>query len=340
MRELTFVEPGTIEWHEKPEPVLEGPKEALVRPIAVSRCDLDFVFARGKAPVSGPFALGHECVAEVIEVGDAVTNVKPGDRVVVPFQISCGECARCLRGHTGSCTAVPKLSAYGLAPLANKEWGGAVCDVLRVPFADAMLVPLPANLDPVGAAALGDNAIDGFRTVNVALAKSPGAKVLIAGGGAPSVALYAVAAAKALGASEIVYVDPSEERAALATKLGAKALREKCAPGLKAGRFEITVDCTSREEGLRFCLASTEPEGVCTSVGIYFGDVALPLLEMYTRGITFITSRINARRDLPEALSLFAKGAFDLSSVATKVVSWDEAPSAWAEPAAKLVVKR
>lgn len=340
MRELTFVEVGKIEFREKPEPKLEGGGEALVRPIAVSRCDLDFVFARGKAPVAGPFALGHECVAEVIAVGESVKRTKPGDRVIVPFQISCGECGPCKRGFTGSCKAVPKLSAYGLSPLSQKEWGGAISDVLRVPYADAMLVKLPAGLDPIAAAALGDNAIDGFRTVNVALAQSPGAKVLIAAGGAPSIALYAVSAAKALGASEIVYVDPSEERCALATKLGAKAVREKCVPGLKVGRFEITVDCTGREEGLRFCIGSTDADGTCTSVGIYFGDVPLPLLDMYTRGITFITGRIHARRDLPAALDLFAKGALDLATVATKVVDWEDAPLAWAEPAAKLVVKR
>src|SRR3954463_6042314 len=122
MRELTFVEPGKIEFREKSAPTLGGPGEALVRPLAVSRCDLDFVFARGNAPVAGPFALGHECVAEVMAVGDAVRTVKPGDRVVVPFQISCGSCERCLAGLTGSCKAVPKLSAYGLSPLSGVEY--------------------------------------------------------------------------------------------------------------------------------------------------------------------------------------------------------------------------
>lgn len=340
MQTLTFVEPGNVEMREGPAPRIEAPIQAIVRPLAVSRCDLDFVFARGKAPVMGPFALGHECVAEVTTVGEAVTSVAPGDRVIVPFQISCGACDRCKRGHTGTCTAVPKLAAYGLAPLSQKEYGGAVSDLLLVPFADAMLVKLPAGVSPVVAAALGDNAIDGFRTVHDALIQRPNERVMIAGGGAPSVALYAVAAARAMGAKEVVYVDPSAERAALAEKLGATAVREKCRPDLRLGRFGITVDATGREEGLRFCLGATDAEGLLTSIGIYFGDVPMPLLDMYTRGITFVTGRIHARRDLPTALALVEKGSFDLATVATTVVPWDDAAKAWCEPATKLVVSR
>ncbi|WP_205633992.1 alcohol dehydrogenase catalytic domain-containing protein [Labilithrix luteola] len=341
MRELTFVEAGKVEFREARVPTLEGPGEALVRPLAVSRCDLDFVFTQGKAPVTGPFPLGHECIAEVLEVGDSVRSVVPGQRVIVPFQISCGTCDACTKGFTGSCRTVPKLSAYGLGPLGGgTAFGGAISDVLRVPYADAMLVCLPDGVSPIVAAALGDNAVDGFRTVAAALARNPGASVLVGGGGAPSVGLYAVAAARALGASNVVYVDPNDGRAAVAEKLGAKAVREKCTPALRLGRFPITVDATAREEGLRFLLGSTEPEGTCTSVGIYFADVALPLFEMYTRGVTFVTGRVHARREIPAALALAARGLLDLAPVATTIAAWDAAPEAWILPAPKLVLHR
>ncbi len=340
MQELTFVAPGRVEWREKPAPVLTGPGQALVRPLAVSRCDLDYVFATGRAPIQGPFGLGHETVAEVLAVSDDVRGVAPGDRVIVPFQISCGACAACKRGRTGSCTSVPKLASYGLGPLFAGEYGGALCDVLRVPFADAMLVRIDASIDPVVAAALGDNALDGFRTVAEPLTREKAAPVLVAGGGAPSVALYAVAAARALGASEVVYVDPSEARGAIAAKLGARVVQAKAEPGLRVGRFPITVDATGREEGLRFCLSSTDPWGECTSVGVYFTDVPMPLLEMYTRGVRFITGRVDARSVLPAALAAFATGALDLAPVAARVVPWAQAPEAWLEAAPKLVVRR
>ena len=340
MQELTFVAAGQIEFRERPAPRITSGQQALVRPLAVARCDLDYVFARGKAPISGPFALGHECVAEIIEVGDAVRSVQPGDRVIVPFQISCGACVRCIAGQTGSCKAVPRLASYGLGPLFGGEFGGAVSDVVLVPYADAMLVAIGADVDPVAAAALGDNAIDGYRTVAGPLAREPGAAVLVAGGGAPSVALYAVAAAKALGASEVVYVDPSEARGVAAARLGARVITAKAEPSLRVGRFAITVDATAREEGLRFCLASTDAWGECTSVGVYFSDVALPLLDMYSRGVRFATGRVDARRDLPGALLIASSGAFAIGSVPSSVVSWGEAASAWAEPATKLVIRR
>ena len=117
-------------------------------------------------------------------------------------------------------------------------------------------------------------------------------------------------------------------------------MRSVADPSLRIGRFAIVVDCTGREEGLRFCLNSTDAWGECTSVGIYFGDVPMPLLEMYTRGIRFVTGRIDARRDIPAALAIAASGKFALAAVASKVVSWLDAPAAWCEPATKLVVSR
>lgn len=336
-----FISPGEVAVREVPRPTLSGDAQAIVRPLAVSRCDLDYVIARGRAPVAGPFPLGHECVAEVLEIGDAVTTVKPHDRVIVPFQISCGACARCLKGMTGSCSSVPRMAAYGLGPVGGGDsFGGAISDALLVPFADAMLVKLPTGLTPTAAAALGDNAIDGFRTVAGALAREPGAAVLVAGGGAPSVGLYAVAAARALGASEVVYVDPSEERTRAASRLGARVIQEKCVPSLRVGRFPITVDATSRPEGLHFALSSTDAWGECTSVGVYFGDVPMPLLEMYTRGVRFTTGRVDARRDLPAALEIAAQGTFDLGGVISRVVPWKDAAEAWVEPANKLVIAR
>ncbi len=99
MRELTFVGPGQIEWREKADPKIESGGQAVVRPIAATTCDLDRALIAGKAPIPGPFALGHECVAEIVEVGDGVARVAPGDVVVVPWSLHCGTCRHCARGQ-------------------------------------------------------------------------------------------------------------------------------------------------------------------------------------------------------------------------------------------------
>src|SRR5256885_5566840 len=100
MRSLPLPEERAVEWRDVPEPRLQGPAEAIVRPLAVALCDLDRPIITGQAPVPPPVALGHECIAEVVEVGDDVSAVAPGERVVVPFQISCGRCERCRSGLT------------------------------------------------------------------------------------------------------------------------------------------------------------------------------------------------------------------------------------------------
>src|SRR5438270_6375895 len=99
VRQLTFQGPGELVWEDVPTPQLEGEGDALVRPVAVATCDLDAALARGQAPLPGPFAFGHEFVADVIEVSDGVAAA-PGRRVIVPFQVSCGACPYCARGLT------------------------------------------------------------------------------------------------------------------------------------------------------------------------------------------------------------------------------------------------
>ena len=164
MQALTFVAGGHLEWRDVPAPSLQGNGEALVRPLAVATCDLDAAIVRGQVPFPGPFTLGHESVGEVTDVGDAVTSVRPGDCVVVPFQPACGQCGFCARGLTANCTKVPRTSMYGIG-VAGGDWGGALADVLRVPFADAMLLKLPAGVSPAAAASAGDNIADAWRTV-------------------------------------------------------------------------------------------------------------------------------------------------------------------------------
>ena len=346
MRQLEIVGAGAVVWKEATAPRLEGDGEALVRPLVVAMCDLDAVFLSGAIPITDAFPLGHECVAEVIEVGDAVRGVVPGDIVVVPFQISCGECAACAAGHTGSCRAVPRGSAYGMQPLGG-AWGGALADVLRVPFADAMLVALPDDLDPVALASVADNVPDGYRAVAAPLAHAPGADVLVVGGWARSVGLYAAACAKALGAGRVVYADTDAGRLDRAAALGADPVAvptgEDGAPAWpnKLGRFGITVDASGHHAGLHAALRSTAADGTCTSVAIYFEPTTpVPLLEMYTRGCTLHTGRCHARALIPEVLALVADGRLDPALVTSAVVRFDDAESALAELPTKLILER
>ena len=337
MRELNFVDTGQLEWRDAVDPALEDDRQALVRPLAVATCDLDTGVIAGRFPIPGPFAFGHECVAEVVDVGDAVASVEPGDRVSVAFQISCGECGACRAGHSGSCTETPRLAMYGL-PLGG-HWGGFLSDLVRVPYADAMLVPLPGGVTPATAASVSDNIVDAWRTVGPQLAANPGAPVLVCGG-AGSIDLYAVQIARALGAERVDYAGGRNDAArSLAGRLGAEVVGDEFPERL--GTYPIVVDASADEEGLACALRSTAPDGVCTSIGIYQTPTTpIPLLEMYTKNITFVTGRVHAREAMPEVLELIADGRLDPEPVTGRHVAWDDAADALAEYREKLVIER
>ena len=359
MQQLFFVRKETMEWREVPAPVIKNGHEALVRPFAVAKCDLDdaFLFQNlsGKLKLGsalglvdpsvarvfknmfkGPFPFGHECVAEVMEVGDQVTHIKVGDVVAVPFQISCGHCVHCTSGLTSVCTRVPAVATYGFG--MHLSYGGAMSDLLNVPYADAMLLPIPPHIDPVHLASLGDNAADAYRTVGPYLEPNPDQRVLIIGGYAKSVGLYAVAMATALGAAHISYADQDPERLEQAHRLGAHELHSS----LKAvqSMYDLVVEASSTEQGLHAAMAAVKPGGNCISVGIYMKKTRMPLVDMYAKGVTFKTGLANARPDAEKVLQLISSGRLDLSAVTTKLESWDHSIDAFLSKSSKVIVTR
>ncbi len=336
MRELVFIGKGDLEWREADQPRLQGDGEALVRPLSVATCDLDRLLVAGMVPVEDPFPFGHECVAEVTDVGDAVSTVAPGDVVSVPFQISCGECDTCRRGHTGNCERVERMAMYGLPMGTN--YGGFLSESARVPFADAMLVRVSEGVAPASVASLSDNIPDAWRTVGPHLEERPGAPILIAASGA-SIALYAVSIALALGAERVDVVGGSSFLRERAEGLGANLLEEDFPK--RVGPYPITVDASGDVDGLACALRSTEPEGVCTSIGIYFTETTpMPLLEMYTKGIRFHTGRVHARPAMEPIMELVRAGKFKPELVTGETAEWEDAPEAVAGHRSKLVISR
>ena len=340
MRALMFRGPMAVAWEEVETPQLMEPRDALVRPIAVARCDLDPAIALGLYPMPAPFVMGHEMVGEVIAVGDAISNVRLGDKVIVPFQLSCMTCAPCLRGHTNACVNVPSGTAFGLGPHGGIDLGGALAELVRVPWADVMLIPLPEGMDPVVAAGIPDNVSDGYRCVAAPLAERPGAPVLVVGGLAPSVGLYAVMAALALGSERVVYVDDDASRLELAAAAGAEVIDAKNQwDSLKlAERFPIVVEANVLDPGRNFALQSVEPCGVCTSVsGGASSRSNLPLQSMYLKGVRYEIGRVHACATARPVLDLVSSGALDPARIINKVVPFSEAVEGMILPVTKVV---
>jgi len=381
LKQLTYVKKNVLEWWDKEEPKLKFPSDAIVRPIAAARCDGDKLFLfnnitkpmkiglalhyidpltkdlLGANPYKGPIAVGHECIAEVVSCEKEVTEFKPGDQVIVPWAISCGSCSHCLTGLTSKCldadqnTGATKtlLSGYGFGESFG-PWGGMVSDLVRVPYASAMLVKVPKGLDPISLASASDNIPDAWRTVAPQLKNNPQAPVLVVGGAAESIGLYAVGIALALGASHVDYIDYLPARLEIAESLGANPIQipknhrrkwfRKNAPR-SSGTYPISVDASANPAGLDFAIRSLAPGGICTSVGYYFQkSTSIPLMQMYVNCSTLQTGVSHPRADLPAVLDLIESKKFKPEKITTVLAEWDEADQAFLERTTKVVVHR
>ena len=375
MRELTFIRSGSLEWRERPDPVLVEATDALVRPFVASRCDGDVLPIHrpvsramqaglkaglidpvvgsilGPVPFQGPFGIGHECVAQVTAVGDGVSEAKVGDVVVVPWAVSCGSCYECGLGLTAKCATMRAnspggtLAAFGFGP-ATGAWGGMVADSLRVPHADHLLVRVPEGVDPLRVAAAGDNLADAWRAVVPPFRMRPDGTVLVIGGGAQSIGLYAAGLAVRHGASRVDYVDDSDERLAVAEKLGARVrkaggTRRKSVLSAVSGRYDVAVEASSREQGLRDAIRALRPGGICTGTGYYLAPgTKVPVMDMYATSATLNVGVSHVRPVLPELLEFVATSGFPAETVTSLLADWEDAPTAYAERTIKLVLHR
>ena len=338
MRTLAHRAPGVAEWHTAPDPSPATGASALVRPIAVATCDFDHLIVAGLVPTGALCPLGHEFVGEVVQVGDDVASVGVDDIVLSSFQISCGTCDLCRLGKTSSCRTGPWLSCFGLGDLSG-SWGGAVADLVAVPYADAMLVPLPDGVSPEVAAPVGCNVVDAYRCVAPQLEQRPASPVLIVSGAFANIALYATGLALALGASRVDFFDPDREIATRAAGLGATLIDD--VDDIEPDAYPITVDASMNEDLLHRALAATEAGGECTVSTMYVeATTPLPLMTMFERCLTLHTGQPHARAMIEPVLGLIASGAYSPMPIVTEVVDWEQAPAAFSAGYGKRIVTR
>jgi alcohol dehydrogenase len=336
MRQVAFIAPGRLEWREVAAPKLQGATEALVRPIVVGRCDLDTMFVTGRMPLASGEPIGHEIIAEIVELGNAVSGFQIGQHVIVAAQISCGSCRRCRLELSGRCESVPFGASYGMGRAGN--YGGGLADLLRIPYANAMLIPLPANTDPNTMIGLADMATDAWRAVGPALRDRPNGSVLVLGGATPVIGVYAAGMAVCLGASVTDYVDVNAQRRECATAYGARALETIDAAGER--HYEIIVDASGSATQLLAALRRTAPEAIVTSVAPGIVGPEFPMAELYAKGLTYKVGRPNCRNGHDGALGAWSACGFAPERVKPQIRPFDTACETWLDPALFVAVSR
>lgn len=362
LKQLTYFKPQTLRWQEVPEPRITSANEALVRPFLVARCDLDAALLRNnifriyslgrilglvdktiprfmrKTPFKGPFPFGHECIAEIMELGKDLTGFKIGQKVVIPFQISCGTCPLCTSGLSSQCEETGSFDMYsGIGKHVSN--GGTMSDLLKVPHAQQMLIPIPEGLNLEGLASASDNLPDAWSRVAPHLLHQANKKVLIIGGSAKSIGLYAAGFAVKMKAAQVDYVDVSEERVKIVNTLGAQGIQMDFKK--HQGKYDLIVNASNSKRAIQLGVDWLNPGGVLSSANIYFNkQVGVPFFQLYAKNLTLKTGLANPMADIPAMLQFIQATKMQPELVTTFVGNWESADQDLLRDTSKVIIQR
>lgn len=231
MKALVWHGKHDVRYETMPDPQIEEPRDAIVKMSCCAICGSDLHLFDGFMPTmkSGDI-LGHEFMGEVVEVGKGNSKLKVGDRVVVPFTITCGECEQCRRGNFSVCERsnrnkdmADKMFGHTTAGLFGYShltggYPGGQAEYIRVPYADVTHVKIPDGLSDEQVLFLGDIFPTGWQAA-VACDIQPTDTVAIWGAG--PVGQFCIRSAVLLGARQVVCIDRVPERLAMARAGGA-----------------------------------------------------------------------------------------------------------------------
>ena len=281
MRAVVFAEIGRVEVTDVPDPVLEEPDDAIVHVGLSAICGSDLHFFHGKTPLEPGEGIGHEAVGVVEAVGPAMTRFRPGDRVVVAFNIACGSCWFCAHGQTQLCDGFRNLGAGAF----GGGLPGAQAERLRVPVADVNLLAIPDGVDDERALFVGDIATTGI--YGAALARiEPGDTVAVVGAG--PVGFFLVQAARARGAARVFALDREPERLALAARMGAEPVHVSerhpataLAEATEGRGADAVIDAVGSPSAFETAVDVVRRGGRVVVVGIYAGEAIELQLGVY-----------------------------------------------------------
>ena len=294
---------------------------------ATGVCRSDWHAWQGHDPVSLPHVPGHEFAGVIAAVGPQVTTRQVGERVTVPFVCGCGRCDYCATGDAQVC---PDQLQPGFS------LPGSFADLVAVPAADLNVVPLPAELDFVTAAALGCRFATAYRALTAHGRVRPGDWVAVHGCG--GVGLSAVMIANALGA-RVVAVDVSGAALALASELGAEVLVEGGPEAAHqvvdatGGGAHVSLDAVGSTDTAIASVSSLRPRGRHVQVGLLLGEHATPPLPMgvvVARELEIYGSHGMSAHDYPAMLDLVASGAVQPDRLVGSVIGLADAGAALA----------
>jgi S-(hydroxymethyl)glutathione dehydrogenase / alcohol dehydrogenase len=324
-----------------------GPREVLIRTVAVGVCRSDLHFIDGAFPHPLPTVPGHEAAGVVEAVGSGVTHLKPGDHVITFFTVFCGSCEMCVSGRPSLCTDPSTRRAKDEPPRLSLADGTPLAPFLNLSaFAEKMLVhenacvAISKEMPLDRAALLGCAVITGAGSIFNDSQVRPGESVAVIGAG--GIGLAAINAAKIAGAGMIVAIDPVPEKRALAEKMGATHTFDSNEEGLAKSVLKLTgggahyaIEAVGRPNTAELAWQILRRGGTATILGMIApgNSVSLP-------GPTFLTGKklqgslLGSCRfpiDMPRLVQLYLDGQLDLDTLVAERIRLEDINDALAK---------
>ncbi|MCW2897960.1 MAG: alcohol dehydrogenase [Streptosporangiaceae bacterium] len=331
--------PVSVETIVVPDP---GPGEALVKVQACGVCHTDLHYREGGINDEFPFLLGHEAAGVVEQVGEGVTEVAPGDYVILNWRAVCGQCRACAKGRPWYCFAThnarQKMTLTDGTELAPALGIGAFAEKTLVAAGQCTKVDPAAS--PAAAGLLGCGIMAGLGAAINTGGVTRGDSVAVIGCG--GVGNAAIAGARLAGASKIIAVDLDDRKLEGATRFGATdtvnsaeddpvAAIRKLTGGNGA---DVVIEAVGRPETYEQAFYARDLAGTVVLVGVPTPDmrIDLPLLDVFGRGGALKSSWYGdclPSRDFPMLIDLYQQGRLDLDGFVSETIALDEVEAAF-----------
>jgi 2-desacetyl-2-hydroxyethyl bacteriochlorophyllide A dehydrogenase len=344
MRAVVLRAPYRVEVTEVPKPHITEPSDILVRVERTAICGTDLHPYEGRLEIEPDVILGHEFLGTVEEVGDAVTQITEGDRVVSSCVVSCGACYQCRRHQPGNCAG---SRIFGLG-LALGDLAGGQAEYVVVPNADltARVIPVSGSASDDDILFAGDIMTTGYEAVVRAM--RPGDTVAIVGAG--PVGLCAAMAAAAIGAVQVIVIDKVEARLKEAANHGALAVNASEVDATDAVMdltdwrgADVVIDAVGHESALISAISLVRAGGILSIPGVYTEEaITLPFGELYLKGVTVHMGVSHITEFMDEVITLSSAGRLRPSAMISHRMGLSEAVEAYrlfeAREATKIVL--
>lgn len=316
MKALVYGGPGERAWESVPDPSITAATDAVVRIDSSTICGTDLHILKGDVPEVEPgTVLGHEAVGTIVEVGSAVTNVAPGDRILVSCITSCGRCRFCREGRYGLCTG-------GGGWIFGHLIDGLQAEYARVPFADTSVYKVPDGLTDEQVLFLADILPTAYEIGVLAGRVEPGDTVAVVGAG--PIGLAAIMTAQLHSPERIVAVNLDPARLEKALEFGADVAVDNGHEdavarvlGLTGGLgADVAIEAVGVPETFELCTELIRPGGRVANVGVHGHPATLHLEKLWIRDVLITTGLVDTTTT-PKLLRLIESGRLDPTPFAT-----------------------